>query len=52
MFRSFEKFSGDLTEDLKPILFKLTASDAVALFLEIDGNRKMISNWDRPNGSA
>ena len=32
-------------QDLRPIFYKLTAKDAVELFLEIDGQRPMTRPW-------
>ena len=32
-------------KDLRPIFYKLTAKDAVQLFLEVDGQRPMIRPW-------
>lgn len=61
MFRFFElvnityRFSNGmdhLIQDLKPIKFKLTAKDAIQLFLEIDKGRKIVRNWSRPNKLA
>ena len=34
-----------VSEDLKNILYKVTANDAMKLFLDIDGSRKMIRIW-------
>lgn len=34
-----------VSEDLKDILYKVTAKDAIKLFLDIDNSRKMVRIW-------